>query len=100
MILDHETPDDISCSKCSAEQQLDKIYHSIPEWVHRMYPTHTLAERIKCGFEDQFGKWSESCRKEIERHDKTTSFLMYLMKKYGFSYVDEYWDYLNQKNKS
>lgn len=81
-----------------AEQELDKVYHALPEWVRRSYPEASVAERVKIGFEESQKVFRESLLREIENHKATKDFLHHIMQKQGLDYGQEYWNYLMDKN--
>ena len=98
MILDHETDEEKIEARATAEQQLDRIYHAIPQWVNCAYPQHTLAERIAVGFAEQQKKWEELYRQEVLARDKMNAFVVHLTKKHGLNFMDEYWNFLVSKD--
>lgn len=81
-------------SMTTSEQQLDKVYHSIPEWIHRLYPNKSLAEKIQMGFEYQQKTWTETFLREVKDHEKVKAFLLYLTKTHGMDFGQEYWNFL------
>ncbi len=98
MILNHETDEEKAEARCTAEQQLDRIYHAIPEWVNREFPQHTLAERIATGFKEVQKRWEKTYCEEVQAHEKMRKFLTYLTKKHGLNFMDEYWNFLISKD--
>lgn len=78
----------------SSDQELDRIYHAIPEWVHRQFPGMSLAEKVKLGFEYTLKTWTETYIAEVKRHTETNGFVLYLLRKEGLDLSKEYWDYL------
>ena len=49
----NEKPDDVTSPRLVAEQELDKIYHAIPEWVHWDFPNLSLHEKVQKGFQQR-----------------------------------------------
>lgn len=82
-----------------AEQELDKVFHALPEWVRRNYPEASVAERVKLGFDEAQKTWTESLMREIQNHEKTKEFLIYIVRTRGIDYGQEYWNYLMSKDK-
>ena len=80
------------------EQSLDKVYHAIPEWVHRLYPNKSLDEKVALGFEYQQKTWTETFMREVQEHRKISRFLIFLMKKHGFDWATEYWAFLTAED--
>lgn len=81
-----------------AEQELDKVYHAIPEWISQLKPEMSLSERIAFGFEYQQRTWTESFLKEVADNKNIREFLVFLIKKRGLDYAEEYWNFLIQKD--
>jgi hypothetical protein len=98
-LFDHETSEEVTEARFTAEQHLDKIYHSIPEWVHRLFPDKSLAEKVQLGFEYQQKQWTESFMREVQDHRKVAQFLIFVMRTHGFDYATEYWKFLTDKDK-
>jgi hypothetical protein len=96
-ILDHESKDDIRESRYIAEQELDKVYHSIPEWVHRLFPKLSLSEKVAKGFDYQQKYWTETFLSEVKRHEEASNFASYLIKKHNLNRFDEYFRFLLSK---
>lgn len=84
--------------KSTAEQQLDKVYHAIPEWVHRLFPGKSLAEKISLGFDSQQKSWTESFIREVQDNRKVSEFLIFVMRTHGFDYAPEYRKFLTHKD--
>lgn len=83
----------------SAEQELDRIYHAIPEWVHRQYPTHSLADRVRLGFESQQKMWTETFLREVKDHRTASDFSSYLTHTHGLDHTEQYWNFLMSRQK-
>lgn len=99
MILDHETPEEkMESATLRLEQQLDKVYHAIPQWVNQMYHDCSLAERVKKGFEHQLKSWTDSYVREVQDHTKMREFCLFLCKKQGLDLTQEYWNFLISKD--
>jgi len=96
-ILDHESKDDIRESRYIAEQELDKIYHAIPQWVHRLFPNAPLEEKIRRGFDYQQKYWTETFLSEVKRHEEASNFASHLTKKYNLNHFNEYFRFLLSK---
>jgi len=97
-LLNHETDEEIAESRLLAEQKLDKVYHAIPEWVHRLYPDKSLAEKVALGFEYQQKTWTETFLREVQDHTKIKQFLIFVMKMHGLDWGTEYWKFLTQRD--
>jgi hypothetical protein len=97
-IFNHETDEEISEARFTAEQMLDKIYHAIPEWVHRQFPKCSLAEKVQKGFEYQQKQWAETYLRETEAHQKMQEFTFYLKKTHGLNLMKDYWNFLVSKD--
>jgi hypothetical protein len=82
----------------NSDQQLDKVYHAIPEWVHQLFPGKSLAEKIELGFDSQQKNWTESFLREVRDHERVASFLIFVMGTHGFDYATEYWKFLTLKD--
>jgi len=82
----------------SSEQQLDEVFHAIPEWVRQLYPDKSLAERVKLGFEYQQKTWTETYLAETKDHEKVKAFLLFLVKTHGLDFSEEYWKFLVNKD--
>ena len=85
-------------SKKTPEQELDEVFHALPDWVRAMYPDKSLAERVKLGFEHQQKIWTETFLSEVKDHEKTKSFLLFLVKTHGLDFSEEYWKFLISKD--
>lgn len=81
-----------------ADQELDRVYHAIPEWVHRQFPNLSLSEKIKLGFEHQQKTWTETFLREVRDREKANGFIIYLIRKNGLDLGQEYWNYLISKD--
>lgn len=97
MMIFRETKEEMFDAGFAAEQQLDKINHSIPEWVHRQFPQHTLAEKIKVGFEEIGNRWFKMYSDKSKHSQDIEHFLVYVLEKHGFNFTDEYFKYLASK---
>lgn len=100
MIPPEMTDEEIAHNFIIAEQKLDKVYHAIPEWVHREYPHLSLDEKINQGFQHQQKTWAELFLREVQDNQKVREFLIYVMGKHGHDYQTEYWAFLTQKEKT
>lgn len=92
-----EDLDEARSSRDRAEQELDKVYHAIPQWVHRLYPNIPLDEKVRKGFDYQQKQWTETYLAEVWRHEETREFVSYLLKKYNLDRFTEYSNFLLSK---
>lgn len=97
-ILNHETPEELAEARLTAEQRLDKVYHAIPGWVHRLYSNKSLDEKIEMGFDLQQKKWTETFLREVQENTKVREFLIFVMRTHGFDYTTEYFKFLAFKD--
>lgn len=79
------------------EQELDDVFHALPEWVRRTYPNMSLAERVGHGFTDAQKVWTESFLNEVRNHQATRDFLHHICQKHNLDYGQEYWNYVMGK---
>ena len=96
--ISQEDLDEARGARYTAEQELDKIYHSIPEWVHRLFPNLSLSEKIAKGFEYQKKVWCDAYVSEVEKAKKMTDFSTYIVKEHGLDYFNSYWNFLIHKD--
>ncbi len=82
-----------------AEQELDAIYHALPEWVNRQFPNVSLSKKIKMGFEYQEKNWIDAYLKESDRLKDASDFSNYLVNKYKVDFLTEYFRFSELKNK-
>lgn len=78
----------------NSEEELDKIYHSIPDWVKKQFPNQSLSERIKNGFEKIDKQFTEEILKNSSEKEKNSAFIKFIFKKYGLNFEKEYLDFL------
>lgn len=97
MIFDHETDEEVLQSRLSAEMELDKVYHAIPEWVHRLFAGQPLSEKVAMGFDRLQSNWTETFINEVQGTQKVREFLLFLIRKHGIDYGQEYWNFLISK---
>ena len=81
-----------------AEQELDKVYHAIPEWVHRAYPTLSLAEKIARGFEQQQASYCDSLTQALQKQGEMRAFAIFIANKHCLNWMNEYWNFLISKD--
>lgn len=85
-------------SEKTPEQELDDVFHALPDWVRSMYPDKSLAERVKLGFEFQQKTWTETFLSEVRDHEKVKAFLIFLTRSHGMDFGEEYWKFLISKD--
>lgn len=78
----------------SAEQQLDDVFHALPEWIRRNYPEVSVADRVRLGFEHAQQVWMDSLQSEHKNHQATRDFLHHVMQKHNLDFGQEYWNYV------
>ena len=102
MILFGDTPNGFEEVRISpevkAEQQLDQIYHAIPEWVHRLFPDKSLAERVKLGFSHQEQYWANTLRELHASLKLRQEFIAFLMENQKLDFMENYWKFLTSKD--
>jgi hypothetical protein len=95
MILDHQSPDEIiEIALSKSDKELDKVYHSIPSWVNRMYPDASLSDRIRLGFEHQQKIYSDTLLREMEETHKMRAFASWLVKNGGLDFMEQYFKFI------
>lgn len=77
-----------------SEKQLDRIYHAIPEWVHRSFPNEPLDVKIIKALGEIQEMWTSSYLREVQDHAKAMEFSAWLCKTHGVDFSDNYWKFL------
>jgi hypothetical protein len=80
------------------EQMLDRIYHALPEWVHHSFPNDTLDMKVIRALAHVQETWTQNFMREVQDHAKTKEFLVWLCKKHGHTFENNYWNFLISKD--
>ena len=91
--------DDYEHNVKEAEEQLDAIYHAIPEWIHREFPNIPLAEKVEKGFVRQQKVLTDIYLNQVKDYDKMKEFASWLVKKHDSDFMHEYWEFLVSQGK-
>ena len=95
MILNYE--ENMNLDTLESEQQLDAIYHAIPEWIHREFSNLPLAEKVKRGFEHQQKVLTDIYLKQVEDYNRMRDFSSWMVKIYNSEFFKDYWEFLVSK---
>lgn len=76
------------------EKELDKIYHAIPEWVHRGTPCASLSEKVESGFLQLQKLYLTEVSSNSQRRTEMNDFITYLCAKAEVDFMAEYWNFL------
>lgn len=83
----------------TAEEQLDDIYHTIPEWVHDSNNKESLANKVKNGFKQVADMVTKICESDKKEKQSLRDFNDFLITKLKSEFGKEYWEFLNRKEK-
>lgn len=79
-------------------QELDRVYHAIPEWVHRMNPNASPSEKVKKGFAHVQELFTDTVKTNAEEREKKAAFLAFVFATHGLDYMTEYWAFLTRQS--
>lgn len=84
-------------TELAAEQELDRIYHALPDWCNRQFREEPLSDRVKHGFEEIQQILTDTIKRDCKERDDQAAFIQYLIKTHGLNFGNEYWNYLRSK---